>query len=198
MKIFRTLLPVVWLAMCSAWVFAAPVSIHVVGANGASLQGALVIVQNLRSNTEQELSRELTNSVGDVSLSNVEPGLYRAIATDPYRSWQTEVEEFLVKDEPVVLTLELARRTTDDPVVASVGRLTVHVLDAAGNPVSGARVLLRDAEAHPHAEHWGSTDARGTVSLDVTENSSVLVILYDGKLYKFPANSYDTERTVRL
>ena len=186
------------LAMCSVPLLAAPVTIHVTGTNGAPLQGALVIVQSLHSNTEQELSRELTNDGGDISLSEVSPGLYRAIATDPYRSWRTEVEEFLVEDEPVAVTLRLQRQGTDDPVVASVGRLTVHVLDANGNPTAGARVLLRDAGAHPHAEHWGMTDAGGMVTLDVTENSSVLIVIYQGELYRFPANSYDTERTVRL
>ncbi len=186
------------LAMTSAPAFAIPVIVHVTGANGGPLKAALVIIQDLRSTTERELSRELTDNAGDVAVNLAEPGLYRAIATDPYRSWKTEVEEFLVKQKPVTVTLELARQTTDDPVVAAVGRLEVRVLDAAGDPAAGARVLLRDGTAHPHAEHWGTTDAQGTVSLDVNAGSSVLVILYDGQLYKFPANSYDTERTIRL
>lgn len=197
MKFAHYALAFVWL-LVSAPAFAIPVMVHVTGANGAALSGALVIVQDLHGNTEQELSRELTNQNGEVTLDNLEPGFYRAIATDPYRSWKTEVEEFLVKDKPVTVTLRLARQITDDPVVAAVGRLTVHVLDSAGNPAAGARVLLRDADAHPHAEHWGTTDASGTVNLDVTANSSVLVIVYNGELYKFPANSYDTERTVHL
>ena len=124
--------------------------------------------------------------------------MYRAIATDPYRSWQTEVQEFLVKDKPVTLTFRLAPRVTEDPVLTSVGRLTVRVLDAAGRPAAGARVLLRDAQAHPHAEHWGTTDDKGTVTLEVTQNSSVLIIVYNSELYKFAANSFDTEQTVRL
>jgi hypothetical protein len=198
MKFVRCALVFVCWAMCSARVFAAPVTIHVTGANGASLQGALIIIQNLPSNAEQELSRKLTDQDVEVVLSNVGPGLYRAIATDPYRSWKTEVEEFLVKDQPVTVSLRLERQASDDPEVATVGMLTVHVLDSAGNPVPNARVLLRDAAAHPHAEHWGTTDATGTVSLDVTANSSVLVIAYNGELYKFPANSYDTERTIHL
>ena len=198
MKFVRYAFALAWLAMCSAPMFAAPVTIHVSGANGDSLKGALVIVQDLRSDTEQELSRELTDEAGDVALNNVEPGLYRAIATDPYRSWKTEVEEFLVKEQPVTVSLRLERQDNDDPVVASVGRLTVHVLDSAGTPAAGARVLLRDAAAHSHAEHWGTTDASGSVTLDVTANSSVLVVVYDGQLFKFPANSYDTERTVHL
>jgi 5-hydroxyisourate hydrolase-like protein (transthyretin family) len=198
MKFARCAFAFVSLAMCSAPGFATPVTIHVTGANGAPLPGALVIIQNLPSNTEQELSRELTNEDGEVTLKSVEPGLYRAIATDPYRSWQTEVEEFLVKEQPVTVSLRLERQATDDPVVASVGSLTVHVLDAGGNPAAGATVLLRDSAAHPHAEHWGRTDVSGSVTLDVTANSSVLVIVYNGQLYKFPANSYDTERTIHL
>jgi hypothetical protein len=198
MKFARCAFALIWLAMCSASAFAAPVTIHVAGTDGASIKGALVIVQNLRSNTEQELSRGLTGEGGNVTLDNMEPGLYRAIASDSYRSWKTEVEEFLVKSQPVTVTLRLERQVTDDPVVATVGRLTVHVLDSAGNAAVGARVLLRDAEAHPHAEHWGTADAQGTVTLDVSASSSVLVIVYNGQLYKFPANSYDTERTIHL
>ena len=198
MKFARCALAFLCLSMYSAFGFATPVTIHVTGTNDVSLKSALVIIQDLHHSGEQELSRELTNADGEVTLSNVEPGLYRAIATDPYRSWETEVEEFLVKEEPVTVTLRLARRGTDDPVVASVGRLTIHVFDASGNPAVGARVLLRDAEAYPHAERWGTTDAKGDVTLDVTANSSVLVIDYRGQLYKFPADSYDTERTVHL
>ncbi len=184
--------------MLSAPAFATPVRVHVTGPSGSPLKGALVIIQDLHGDTEREFSRELTDAAGDISLDNVEPGLYRAIATDPYRSWKTEVEEFLVKDQPATVNLALARQITDDPVVAAVGKLTVHVLTSTGTPAAGARVLLRDAEAHPHEEHWGTTDAKGDVSLDVTQNSSVLVIDYGGRLHKFPANSYDTERTVHL
>ena len=198
MKIVRCALAFVLPAMCSALLYAAQVTVHVAGSNGAALNGVLVIVQDLHGNTEQELSRELTDQDGAVTLDDVEPGLYRAIATDPYRSWQTEVEEFLVKDKPVTVTLRLAPRATDDPVLTSVGSLTVRVLDASGRPAVGARVLLRDAEAHPHAERWGTTDDKGTVTLDVTQNSSVLIIVYNGAVHKFPANSFDTEQTVRL
>ncbi len=104
----------------------------------------------------------------------------------------------MVKDSPVTVTLELARESMDDPVLAAVGRLTLHVLAANGSPAQGAEVLLRDAKARPGAEHWGRTNAGGAVNLEVTDNSSVLVIVYDDQLYTFPANTYDTERTVRL
>ncbi len=198
MKVFGWPLALVCLGIFSTAVFAVPVTVNVTGTNGTALDKALVIIQRLNEGSEPELSRELTNSDGAVTLNDAAPGLYRAIATDPYRSWKTEVEEFLVKDKPVTVTLRLERQATDDPVIASVGRLTVHVLDAAGKPAVGAHVLLRDAYAHPHAEHWGTTDAQGSVTLDVTANSSVLVIVYNGQLYKFRANSYDTERTIHL
>jgi len=186
------------LAVVATPLFAVPVDIHVLGSNGEPLGGALVIIQYLQNGKEHETSRELTNAQGQVALKDLQPGLYRAIATDPYRSWRTQVRELLVEDKPATIKLELAHESTDDPDVAAVGRLTVHVLDASGEPAQGARVLLRDAEAHPRSESWGTTDASGTVNLEVTQNSSLLVILYDGRLYSFPANSYDTERTLRL
>jgi 5-hydroxyisourate hydrolase-like protein (transthyretin family) len=179
-------------------VLAASVKVHVVNADGAALKGALVIVQALQDGQERELCRELTSASGEIALPNLQPGLYRAIAADPYRSWTTEVREFLVKNQPLNLELKLAARATDDPVIAAVGRLTVHVLDSAGNPASGAHVLLRDAEARTGAEHWGITNASGTTSVEVTANSAVLVIVYRDQLYTFPANSIDTQRTVRL
>ncbi len=186
------------LAVLATPLFAVPVSIHVVGSNGEPLAGALIIVQHLQNTAEHEVSRELTNAQGQAELKDLQPGLYRAIATDPYRSWRTEVREFLVKDQPVTIDLQLTHEATDDPDVAVVGRLTVHVLDASGEPAQDAEVLLRDAEAHPDSEYWGTTNASGRVSLDVTANSSVLVVIYDGRLYRFPANSVDTERMVRL
>ncbi len=198
MKFVRCALVFVCLAIFSTSVFAVPVTVNVTGANGTALNKALVIIQRLNEGSEQEVSRELTNSDGAVTLDDAAPGLYRAIATDPYRSWKTEVEEFLVKDQPVTVRLRLERQATDDPVIASVGRLTVHVRDAAGNPAVGAHVLLRDAYAHPHAEHWGTTDDKGDVTLDVTADSSVLVVVYNGQLSTFPADSYDTERTIHL
>jgi 5-hydroxyisourate hydrolase-like protein (transthyretin family) len=186
------------LAVFGIPLFAVPVDVRVVGSDGKPLGGALIIVQHLQNTAEHEVSRELTNAQGRAELRDLQPGLYRAIATDPYRSWQTEVREFLVKDQPVTMGLELTHEATDDPDVAVVGRLTVHVLDASGEPAQNAKVLLRDAQAHPDSEYWGTTNASGTVSLDVTANASVLVVVYDGRLYRFPANSLDTERTVRL
>jgi hypothetical protein len=64
--------------------------------------------------------------------------------------------------------------------------------------VQGARVLVRDDEANPQSEHWGTTDAQGQTSLELTLNPAVFVVAYQDRVYTFPANAYDTERTLRL
>ena len=85
-----------------------------------------------------------------------------------------------------------------DSVPISIGQLTVHVVDASGRPAAGARVLIRDAEAHASSEHWGTTNAQGTSTLDLSDTPSQLIVVYRDKLYGFPANGFDTERTLRL
>ena len=67
MKLVGYTLAFIWPAMCSALLYAAQVTVHVTGSNGAALNGALVIVQDLHGSTEQELSRELTNQGGAVN-----------------------------------------------------------------------------------------------------------------------------------
>ncbi len=186
------------LPLCPA-ASAVPVSIRVSESSGAPLKDALVILQSLDPDLhEHEISRVLTTSDGTVAGLALNPGLYRAIATYPYGPWRVAVREFLVKAEPVAIDLRMANRGTDDAMIIGTGRLLLHVLDAGGKPVEGADVLLRDAEARPSYERWGKTNAQGTVSLEVTAEADTLVVIFHSQLYTFPANSYDTERTVRL
>ncbi len=186
----------VWL-FCSIPCLAVQVQVAVVTSSGKPLQGALVIVQDLQHG-DRELFRSLTDQDGVISARTLDRGLYRAIATYPYSQWQTAVQEFLVRDQPVKVTLRLSRAESLDNTMVSIGRLTVHVLNANGLPAEGARVLVRDADANPSSEHWGTTNEQGTTTLDLTLNPAVLVVVYQDKLYFFPTSGLDTERTLRL
>lgn len=197
----------------------AQVNISVATTSGTPLRDALVIVQRLNvpgmpalpSNSQasaqtsesghlqQELFRALTDQRGSIAPHALSPGLYRAIATFPYGRWQTVVQEFLVADQTVEVRLRMpptAEGEDDFPVAA--GSLTVHVVAPDGRAVVGAHVLLRDRDAHPRSERWGTTDAQGVVKLEITANDAVLIVIYNSKLYSFSANTYDTEETLRL
>jgi hypothetical protein len=176
---------------------AAQVAITVTDSKGVPLKSALVIVQDLQ-NQDRELYRALSDEHGTVASHTLTPGLYRAISTYPYSHWQTDVREFLVAADPVKVQLRLAQAEGFDTTPISIGTLTVHVLDANGRPAAGARVLVRDADANPDSEHWGTTNAQGTTTLELTLTPAVLVVVYRDQLYTFPTAGLDTERTLRL
>ena len=176
---------------------AAPVEISVTSQKGIPISDCLVIVQDLQ-HQEKQLFRALTDARGKVPPHDLSPGLYRAIGTYPYGQWQNDVREFLVSGSPVQVQLKLSPVESLDLFPIAIGRLTLHVLNADGKPVHDARVLVRDADATPSSEHWGTTDAQGVTTLELTLNPAALVVVYRDRLYTFPANGLDTERTVRL
>jgi hypothetical protein len=175
----------------------AQVAIHVTDLGGKALQDALVIVQDLQ-HQDRELFRALSDAQGNIPPHALGPGLYRAIGTYPYSHWQTDVHEFLVRGDAVKVQLRLPETDSLDITAVSIGTLTVHVLDASGHPAAGARVLVRDAEANPDSEHWGTTNAQGTTTLELSLTPAVLVVVYRDQLYTFPTGGLDTERTLRL
>jgi hypothetical protein len=176
---------------------AAQVSVTAANPNGTPLKDALVIVQDLQ-HQDHELFRALTDEQGNIPVHTLSPGLYRAIGTYPYSHWQTDVREFLVNDTAVKVQLRLPQAESLDATTVSIGTLTVHVLDASGHPAAGARVLVRDADANPDSEHWGTTNAQGTTTLELSLTPAVLVVVYRDQLYAFPTGGLDTERTLRL
>jgi len=176
---------------------AAQFTVSVTDAGGTPLKDTLVIVQQLQQQ-DHELFRVLTDDRGNIPPHTLSPGLYRAIGTFPYSRWQTDVREFLVHDAAVKVQLRLAQQESLDVTAVSIGTLTVHVLDANGHPAVGARVLVRDAEAHPESEHWGTTNAQGTTTLELTLTPAVLIVVYHDQLYTFPTGGLETERTLRL
>ncbi len=189
-----------WLVVCLLGCLpsSAQVRITVTATDGSPLRSALVIVQRVQPGGDHELLRALTDNSGATVTPPLDAGLYRAIATYPYGKWETSVREFLVRGDAVNVQLRLAPAVNIDAVSTSIGQLTVHVLDASGRPAEGARVLVRDAQASPRSEHWGTTNAQGTTTLELTLNPAVLVVVYHDQLYFFSANTFDTERTLRL
>ena len=183
--------------LCTLPAFSAQVDISVTDSGGTPLKDTLVIVQDLQRQ-ERELFRALTDEYGKVPGHNLDPGLYRAIATYPYGQWRNNVREFLVKDAPVRVQLQMPQATGLDSLDVSIGQLNVTVLDAAGKPAQGARVLVRDVNATPQSEHWGTTDAQGHTTLELTVDPDALVVIYHDQLYRFPASGLDTERTLHL
>ncbi|HUI85464.1 MAG TPA: Ig-like domain-containing protein [Candidatus Binatia bacterium] len=194
---FRISFSLLLCLLCSLKAVAAEVQVVVIDGRGNGLNDALVIVQELGDH-QREVFRALTDERGNISPHALEPGLYRAIATYPYSQRETTVREFLVRDQPVKVQLRMAAGQSIEDLPVSIGRLTVHVVDANGQPATGARVLVRDAEAHSGSEHWGTTNAQGTTTLELTMTPAVLVVVYRDHLYSFPASGLDTERTLRL
>ena len=177
--------------------FAAQVIVAVATTDGKPLRDALVIVQDL-DHQEREAYRALTEGQGTTSPRELPPGLYRAIGTYPYSRWRSDVREFVITEQPVRIKLSLPEASTFDAVTVAIGRVGIRVVDAAGRPAAGARVLVRDANATPQSEHWGTTDAKGQTSLELTLEPAVLLVVYKNRLYSFPANTFDTERTLQL
>lgn len=197
MRSCTTRLLLFWLVACSPCL-AGQVEIAVANTAGTPLPGVLVIVQELQPPKERELFRALTDERGNTEPHSLPAGLYRAIATSPYSRRQTEVREFLVQDTPVKVALRMRERIVVDEINVSVGRLAVRVVNAGGGPVAGARVLVRDSEAHPDSEQWGTTDARGVASVDLTSTVTELIVVYGDQLYASPIETWQTERTIRL
>jgi hypothetical protein len=171
--------------------------VNVAGSDGKPVNNALVVVQDL-DHQERESYRVLTDADGNTPSHDLPPGLYRAIATYPYSRWRPEIREFVVTNQPITIRLMLTKASRLDTLNVAIGRLSVHVVDAGGKPVTGAHVLVRDGDATPQSEHWGTTDANGQTSLELTLEPSVLVVVYQNRVYTFPANAFDTERTLQL
>lgn len=193
---FTRLLPL-WVFFCLPSL-AAQVIVNVAGSDGKPVNNALVIVQDL-DHQERESYRVLTNAEGNTPAHELPAGVYRAIATYPYSRWRPQVREFVVTNQPITVQLTLTEASSGlDTLDVAIGRLSVHVEDAGGKPVRGARVLVRDANATSQSEHWGTTDANGQTSLELTLEPAVLVVVYQNRVYTFPANAFDTERTLQL
>jgi hypothetical protein len=159
---------------------ATPVKFRVLDESGAPIKDVLVIVQNLQKH-EAELLRMLSDAEGTVRGRELEPGLYRLIATTPYGLWRTIIKEFLVKVAPMEVVLRVKVMPTHgygDIVVVGTTSVDFQVLRPDGLPASDAELLVRDRDATLYTERWYKTDAQGRTRIEMVRNPLVLVVLY--------------------
>lgn len=157
---------------------AVPVKFRVLDASGAPTNGVLVIVQNLE-NHEAEVLRALGQ--GNAGSSELQPGLYRMIATTPYGIWQTAIKEFVVRAVPFAVVLPVQPMPTHgygDIVPLRTTRAELQVLKPDGQPASNADLLVRDRMATLYTERWYKTDAQGRTRIEMTSDPLVVLVLY--------------------
>ena len=156
------------------------VDLVVVDTSGAPLKDELVIVQDLHDR-QHEVLRALTDQDGKIPALNLEPGLYRAIATAPYGVWETEIREFLVTAKPLQVKLRASPMSThgfgDIVPVRKNGRKKLKVLQDDGNPAAGADLYVRDREATLYMERRYKTNSRGEAEIELVSEPTVVTIV---------------------
>lgn len=176
------------------------VSVVVEDSSGAALKDELVIVQDLH-NREYEVLRVLTDKSGKIPTIDFRPGLYRAIATTPYGPWQTEVQEFLVGENPVHLALHVRPMPSHgygDIVTVGTKKKKLKVLTPNGQAASGAEVYVRDRGATLHLERWYKTNTAGEAEIELTGDPTVVVVVLGESLATREIDEKDDAPTVRL
>lgn len=128
-------------------------------------------------------------------------GTYRVIATTPYGLWETAIKEFLVTEQPVNLSLKVQPQPTHgfgDIVPLHRSKADLQVITPDGAPASGAKVLVRDESASLHLERWYKLDRNGRSKIELVASPTVLVIIYNGKLFTTQIAQTDTHAVVRF
>jgi hypothetical protein len=177
-----------------------PVKIRVEDASGASVKDELVIIQDL-NNREHEVNRALSKEDGTVPPFQLQPGLYRVIATAPYGLWETNVREFLVSQKPTEVMVEVRPLGTHgygDIVPMRAIRRQLHVIGSDGLPVSGANILLRDRDATLHLERWYRTDKNGAAQIELVSDPTVVVVVYGDDLLTTELTQHVVNPVIRL
>jgi|SRR5580692_6767630 hypothetical protein len=177
-----------------------PVKVKVEDASGASVKDELVIIQDL-NNREREVIRTLSEQDGSVPPFQLQPGLYRAIATAPYGVWQTYVHEFLVgqKSTKVIIKVQpLPTHGYGDIVSAGGTRCQLRVIGSDGLPASGASILVRDRDATLHLERWYKTDKNGTAPIELVSDPTVVVVVYGDNLLTKELSQHILNPIIRL
>jgi hypothetical protein len=178
----------------------APVKIKVEDASGAVLKDELVIVQDL-DNREREVLRALSDQDGNVPPLQLPPGLYRVIATDPYGIWQTSVREFLVGQQSAEVVVRVEAMWTHgygDIVTVGTAHTLLQVIGPDGQPASGASILVRDRDATLHLERRYKADKKGTATIELVSEPTVVVVLYGDVLLTTELGSHDLKPVIRL
>jgi len=176
------------------------VSVTVEDTSGSALKDELVIIQDLY-NREHEILRVLTDKDGKLPVLNLQPGLYRAIATAPYGYWQTEVKEFLVAEKHLNIALRVRPMPTHgagDIVAIGTKKQRLRVLQANGSAASGAEVYVRDRDATLHLERGYKTDLKGEAQIELVGDPTVAVVVFGNSLTTRELPPNDAEFTMRL
>ena len=171
------------LSVCCACVDATTVTMRAVmspSLAGGGMSGVLVIVRGLDPSTGEVL-RALTGAHGLAPELDVPPGLYEAIATDPYSWWQTSVRDFEVQSKPVSLDLPLSMEP-DQRVDLNIVDWHVTVVDAKGRRVPNAWVIGRDPDATTGAS-VAKTDSRGSATVTIPMDDATIAVVYNGRSY---------------
>lgn len=179
---------------------AAPASFRVLDGSGAPVKDVLVIVKSLNSGYGDE-SRQLTDEQGRVRAVELTPGTYRVLATTPYGVWETTIREFLVNEQPVDLSLKVQPQPTQgfgDIVPLHSSKADLQVITPDGNPTSGAEVLVRDERDSLYLERRYKLDENGKSKIELVGSPTILVIIYNGKLFTTQLSRTDTHAVVRF
>ena len=145
---------------------------------GAAFPNVLLIVQSLRGKGEQ--SRALSDSGGSTPRIELEPGLYRVIATCPYGLCETKLKELLIGSDPVDLALTLDVRPISRGTLVGDLKFHVNIMGPDNRPASGAHVLMRNSDAS--VEEWLVADEDGELLVDAIQEPIILVVSHAGRL----------------
>ena len=150
------------------------VKVRVADQTSVGIPKILVIVNSLEG--KGEVCREFTDGKGFIPSLDLSPGLYQAIATDPYGPWVTKVKEVVVASVALELELRLEFVIIDRLPVAT-SKLPIQILNRDGRPISGATILARDLEAK-YAFFWAHTDKHGRALVTLPLDGAELVTIY--------------------
>jgi hypothetical protein len=146
--------------------------------------------------------RVLTDQEGRVPTADLSPGLYRVIATAPYGTLQTKIDEFLVGSKPrdVIVTVQLLGTHGYGDVVTVGPKLWTHlqVVRPDGKPAGGADVHVRDRDATLYLERWYTTDEEGRVTIEEVSDPTIVVIVYKDTLTSLEIGSGAVNPIVHL
>lgn len=180
--------------------FVSSVTVKVEDVSGAPIKNELVIVQDL-NNGEREILRALTDEAGGIQSLDLSPGLYRAIATAPYGTWQTKVCEFLItqKQRNIILQVQpFPSHGAGDVVITGTTWSDLEVLSAEGQPVTGANVLSRDSTASLSSERWYTTNEHGVSRVELVGDPTVLVVRYGDALVTTEVHAKESKIVIRF
>ena len=161
------------------------IMIKIEDVSGEALKDELVIVQDL-NDREHEILRILSDKNGYVPPLKLPSGLYRIIAVAPYGPWETNVREFLVRQQPTEVVVTVQPKGTHgngDIVTLGIPRAELRVIGKDEQPVSGAKILVRDRIATLHLERWYKTDQYGIAVIELVGDPTFVVVVSGDNLY---------------